>query len=56
MVGGRACMVGACVAGGMRGRGGHVWQRCMRGGGACVAGDRGGMCVAGGMHGRAFLS
>ena len=30
-----ACMVGACVAGGMSGRGGHAWQGVC-GGGMCV--------------------
>ena len=44
----------ACVAGGMHGRGGHVWQgACMAGGhawqGACVAGGyMAGVCMVGG--------
>ena len=42
MCGRGVCVVGACVAGGMHGRG-HAWQGGMHGRGACVAG---------GMHGR----
>ena len=52
------CVPGACMAGGMHVRRGHVWQGvCIAGGhvwqGACMVGgvhDRG--CVAGGIHGR----
>ena len=46
---GGACVAGACVAGGMCGRG-HVWQ------GACMAGGHvwWGMCMAGGMRGRYY--
>ena len=60
---GQACVVapGGCMvapvggvhAGGMHGKGGHVWQR------GCVPGEGGGMCgkggacmVKGGMHGK----
>ena len=43
--------IGACMVGGMRGRGEHVWQGvCMLGGvcgrGTCIVG--GGVCMAGG--------
>ena len=46
---------GACVAGGMHGRG-HVWQGACMAGGACVAWGPcmvgGGMCGREGVHGR----
>ena len=52
------CMVGACMAWGMCGRGGHGRGACMAGGhawqGACVVGGGCvvGMCMVGGVHDR----